>query len=115
MRRVSPREAKRMMQRIGLNMEPVPDAEQVTIKTRTKEIIIENPEVAILTLHGQKIYQITGEKITEKPIKKEVGIPEEDVQLVASQTGKSPEEARRALEEAEGDLAKAILLLQSKI
>jgi nascent polypeptide-associated complex subunit alpha len=96
-------------------MEPVPDTEQVTIKTRTKEIIIENPEVAILTLHGQKIYQITGEKITEKPIKKEVGIPEEDVQLVASQTGKSPEEARRALEEAEGDLAKAILLLQSKI
>lgn len=94
-------------------MEPVPDAEQVIIKTSTKEITIDSPEVAVLSMHGQKIYQITGEKITEKPVKKETKIPEEDVQLVASQTGKSPEEARRALEEAEGDLAKAILLLQS--
>ena len=113
MRRVNPREAKRMMQRMGLNMEPIPDAQEVTIKTNTKEITIENPEVAVLSMHGQKIYQITGEKITEKPIKKETKIPEEDVQLVANQTGKSPEEARKALEEAGGDLAKAILLLQS--
>jgi hypothetical protein len=36
-----------------------------------------------------------------------------DVQLVAGQTGKSVEEARKALEECDGDLAKAILLLQS--
>ncbi|MEM2420009.1 MAG: hypothetical protein QXL38_03375 [Candidatus Bathyarchaeia archaeon] len=42
-------------------------------------------------------------------------MPEEDVRLVADQTGKSLEEARKALEECEGDLAKAILLLQSKI
>ena len=41
-------------------------------------------------------------------------IPEEDVRLVADQTGKSVEEAKRALEETEGDLAKAILLLQTK-
>jgi NACalpha-BTF3-like transcription factor len=34
---------------------------------------------------------------------------------VADQTGKSPEEARKALEESGGDLAKAILLLQSKL
>jgi len=35
------------------------------------------------------------------------------VRLVADQTGKSEEEARRALEETEGDLAKAVLLLQT--
>jgi len=40
-------------------------------------------------------------------------MPEEDVRLVADQTGKSLEEARKALEESGGDLAKAILLLQS--
>ncbi|MHA2407987.1 MAG: hypothetical protein ACXACA_06420 [Candidatus Ranarchaeia archaeon] len=38
---------------------------------------------------------------------------EEDVKLVADQTGKNIEEAKNALEECEGDLAKAILLLQS--
>jgi nascent polypeptide-associated complex subunit alpha len=40
-------------------------------------------------------------------------IPEEDVRLVADQTGKSMEEAKKALEETGGDLAKAILLIQS--
>ena len=38
---------------------------------------------------------------------------EEDVQLVADQTGKSLEKAKEALQECGGDLAKAILLLQS--
>jgi len=42
-----------------------------------------------------------------------VTIPEEDVQLVADQTGKSLEDAQRALESSDGDLAKAILLLQT--
>ena len=113
-RRVNPREAKRMMQRMGMNMDTVADVEQVVIKTSGKEITIEEPEVAILELQGQKIFQITGGKITEKASeRKTLGIAEEDVRLVADQTGKSVDEARRALEESGGDLAKAILLLQS--
>jgi len=112
-RRVSPREAKRMMQRMGLSMGEVPDVQEVILRTATKEIIIEDPEVAVLDLRGQKIFQVTGEKITEKAIERKVAIPEEDVRLVADQTGKSVEEARRALEETDGDLAKAILLLQA--
>ena len=112
-RRVSPREAKRMMQRMGLSMEGISDVEEVIIRTSTKEIVVENPEVAVLDLHGQKIFQVTGQ-ITEKKIEKKMKIPEEDVRLVADQTGKSIEEAQKALEETEGDLAKAILLLQAK-
>jgi nascent polypeptide-associated complex subunit alpha len=111
-RRVSPREAKRMMQRMGLSMEGIPDVEEVIIRTSTKEIIVENPEVAVLDLHGQKIFQVTGH-VTEKKIEKEMEIPEEDIRLVADQTGKSMEEAKKALEETGGDLAKAILLLQA--
>jgi len=115
-RKISPREARRLMQRMGLNMAPMPEVQQVIFKTATKEIIVEDPEVAVISLKGQKIFQVTGEKITEKAleIKPKLVIPEEDVQLVADQTGKSLEEARRALEETEGDLAKAILLLQSQ-
>jgi len=114
LRRISPREARRMMERMGLGMSELPDIQQVTLQTSTKEIVIENPEVAVLEMHGQKIFQVTGGKITEKAIKKEMAIPEEDVRLVADQTGKSMEEAKRALEETGGDLAKAILLLQAK-
>jgi len=112
-RRVSPREAKRMMQRMGLSMEGIPDVEEVIIRTAKKEIIVNNPEVAVLDLHGQRIFQVTGQ-ITEKEIEKKMEIPEEDVRLVADQTGKSMEEAEKALEETGGDLAKAILLLQAK-
>ncbi|MGB8779545.1 MAG: nascent polypeptide-associated complex protein [Candidatus Bathyarchaeia archaeon] len=114
-RRVNPREARRMMQRMGMSMDAVADVEQVVIKTSAKEITIEEPDVAVLEVQGQKIYQVTGGKITEKAAeRKPSGIAEEDVRLVADQTGKSPDEARRALEESGGDLAKAILLLQSK-
>lgn len=113
-RRMNPREARRMMQRMGLNMDAMPDVEQVVIKTSNKEIIIEEPEVAILEMQGQKIFQVTGGKISEKAAERKLTIPEEDVRLVADQTGKSLEEARKALEECGGELAKAILLLQSK-
>jgi len=112
-RRVSPREARRMMQRMGLSMDTVPEVQQVVIKTSEKEITIEEPEVAIMEVQGQKIFQVTGGKIIEKAVDHRLTIPEEDAQLVADQTGKSLEEAEKALEECEGDLAKAILLLQS--
>jgi nascent polypeptide-associated complex subunit alpha len=113
---MNPREARRMMQRMGMSMDAVQDVEQVIIKTNSKEIIIEQPEVAILQMQGQKIFQVAGGKITEKipeRVSPKIALSEEDVKLVADQTGKSVEEARAALEECEGDLAKAILLLQS--
>ena len=111
MRRINPREAKRTMQRMGMNMGAMPDVEQVIFKTSTKEIIIENPDVAVMEMQGQKIFQVTGERIVEKAVEKAVKIPEEDVQLVATQANVSQEQARAALEQTKGDLAQAILLL----
>jgi nascent polypeptide-associated complex subunit alpha len=120
-RRMNPREQRRMMQRMGMNMDTVSDVEEVIIKTTSKEITIEQPEVAILEMQGQKIFQVIGGQITEHAPEHKAAaaasatpkISEEDVQLVADQTGKSLNEAREALKECEGDLAKAILLLQS--
>jgi nascent polypeptide-associated complex subunit alpha len=117
-RRVNPRDQRRMMQRMGMNMNAVPDVEQVTIRTSSKEITIEQPEVTILEVQGQKIFQVMGGKVAEKTPDRtalsasKLVVSEADVQLVADQTGKSVEEARKALEECDGDLAKAILLLQ---
>jgi nascent polypeptide-associated complex subunit alpha len=100
-----------MMQRMGLSMGEVPDVQEVIIKTASKEITVENPEVGILEMHGQKIFQVTGGNIMEKVIEKAITIPEEDVQLVAQQAKVSLDEARAALEQTKGDLAQAILLL----
>ena len=113
---MNPRDAKRMMQRMGMNMEGVDDVEEVIIRTPTREIVIEAPEVAIVNMQGQKIFQVAGGKVSERAPERNAAAPavsEEDVQLVAGQTGKTLEQARKALEESEGDLAKAILLLQS--
>jgi nascent polypeptide-associated complex subunit alpha len=113
-KRMSPRNAKRMMQRMGMNMGEMPDVQEVIFKTSDKEIVVENAQVAVLEMQGQKIFQVTGE-VNERARETEakVTIPEEDVQLVADQTGKSLEDAQRALESSDGDLAKAILLLQT--
>ena len=111
MRRMNPREAKRMMQRMGMNMGAMPEVEQVIFKTSTKEIIVESPEVTVMEMQGQKIFQVMGERITEKAVERAIKIPEEDVQLVATQASVSPEQARAALEQTNGDLAQAILLL----
>ncbi len=112
---MSPRNAKRMMQRMGMNMGEMPDVQEVIFRTSDKEILVENAQVAVLEMQGQKIFQVTGQ-VSERGLNKQEAmlvIAEEDAQLVADQTGKSVEEAKRALEESGGDLAKAILLLQT--
>lgn len=117
MRRISSRDARRMMQRMGLNMTALPDVQEVVVRTSTKEIIIENPEVSVLDLQGQKIFQVAGGEITEKAAEREarkVTIPDEDVQLVAQQANVGLDKARAALEETNGDLAQAILLLSQR-
>ena len=114
-RRMSPRNAKRMMQRMGMNMGEMPDVQEVIFRTSDKEIVVENAQVAVLDMGGQKIFQVTGD-VNERALETQEAkatIPEEDVQLVADQTGKSMEDAKRALETSDGDLAKAILLLQT--
>lgn len=116
---MNPREQKRMMQRMGMNMDSVPDVQQVIIRTVSKDIVIDEPEVAILQVQGQKMYQIIGGEVSEQaPSQRGAAaaaplFSEEDVQLVSDQTGKSLEKAKEALEDCGGDLAKAILLLQS--
>lgn len=114
MRRVNSRQAKRYMKRMGVKVEEIPKIQQVTIKTDSKEIIIKNPEVTSMEVRGQKMFQIIGGNVIEKILEAEEKISDEDIQLVANQTGKPLDEARRALEETKGDLARAILLLQSK-
>ncbi len=112
----SGRDAMRMMQKMGMKVDEVPAVSQVIIKTSAKDIVIEEPNVTLVTIQGQAMYQIAGGRVSEAmpEASAQNAPPESDIQLVAQQTGKSPEEARKALAEAGGDLAKAILILKGQ-
>jgi nascent polypeptide-associated complex subunit alpha len=110
------RNAMRMMQKMGMKVDEIPIVSQVIIKTAAKDIIIDEPSVTLVTVQGQAMYQIAGGTVTEA-MPQPAGQPgplESDVQLVAQQTGKSLEDARKALTDAGGDLAKAILALKAQ-
>ena len=110
------RDAARMMQKMGVKVDELPEVSEVIIKTSSKDIVIESPSVTLLTVQGQTMYQIAGGRISEMASQQVAqNVPQEaDVQLVAQQTGKSLEESRKALVEAGGDLAKAILSLKGQ-
>jgi len=117
---MSPKKMKGMLKNMGINIDELEGVTEVIIRMPDKEIVLNNASVAIMDAHGQRSYQISGDA-TERPLsraaaeaEKPIEIPESDVDLVVSQTGAKPEEARAALEEAKGDLAAAILLLSPK-
>jgi nascent polypeptide-associated complex subunit alpha len=117
--RVAPqgRDAKRMMEKMGMKVDEIGGVTEVLIRTATREIVIEEPVVTSVVVQGQKMYQITGGSAHERAPSAEAArpeIPEEDVKLVADQTGKAVDEARAALKESGGDLAEAILRLKQK-
>jgi len=106
--RMNPRQMNQMMKRLGINVKEIENVKKVIIQTDTKEYIINDAEVTIMDAQGQKTYQVTG-KTQIKQLEEQ--IPQEDIDLVAEQTGKSKEEAKKALKETKGDIAEAILKL----
>lgn len=117
--KINPKQLKQMertMKKMGMNMKELKGVEEVVIVLKDKEIVLKNAEVSIMDAMGQKTYQVTGD--AEERIKgsgenttENVEISEEDIELVASQTGKSISEAKKTLEECNGDLAEAIMRL----
>ena len=107
---MNPRMMKQAMKRMGIKQQDI-DAKQVIIRTSTKNIIINNPAVAKVNMMGQESFQISGE-VSEESLSSEPDISEEDIRTVAEQTGKTEEEAEKAIKEAKGDLAAAILSLK---
>lgn len=106
-----------MMKQMGMKMNELNDINTVILRGPKREIVIEGPSVTSIDMKGQKMYQIAGGKETERApegVEEEpLEIPEEDILLVAQQTGVDMEKARAALEQTEGDLAKAILSLKT--
>ena len=112
MGRMNPRMMKKLQKQLQSSTEEI-DATEVIIRTKEKELHFSNPSVSAMNLMGQQTYQIIGEP-QERSLGGEdesSGIPNEDIELVASQAGVSNEEAQTALEECGGEPAEAIIKL----
>ncbi len=115
---MSPRKMKGMLKSMGIDIDELEGVKEVVIRLEDKEIVLENPTVAIMDAHGQRTYQVSGE-VQERSIsggetEAPVVIPDTDVELVVAQTGADAEQARAALMEAKGDLAAAIMKLGAR-
>jgi nascent polypeptide-associated complex subunit alpha len=108
--RINPRQMNQMMRRLGINVKEIENVEKVIIQTDKKEYIFNDAEVTIMDAQGSKTYQITG---NPSIVDRSEETKEEDIRLIMEQTGKSEEEAKKALEQTKGDIAEAIIKLTS--
>ncbi len=104
---------RRKMDKMGLDMSELPNVQEVIIKTDKKEIIIAKPSVTEMKGKDNSIFQVIADSYEEKELETPI-FSDEDIQLVCQQASVNEEQAKNALAEAEGDLARAILLLTSK-
>jgi len=103
------RKTRRMMDRMGINMKEIADVEEVVIRTSSKEIHISGAQVSEIIAQGNRVFQVMGE--VEEVERERKKFSEEDVLLVQQQANVNREKAEIALEESDGEVAKAILRL----
>jgi nascent polypeptide-associated complex subunit alpha len=110
--KIDPRQLQKAMRQLGVEQQEI-EAEQVIIRLPDKDLVIDNPSVAIVNMMGQESFQISGD-VQEKQRDTSPAISDADIEAVVAQTGASKEKAMKALENADGDIAKAILALSEK-
>ncbi|MFC6765953.1 nascent polypeptide-associated complex protein [Natrinema soli] len=121
---LNPRKMEQMMEQMGIDVEDI-DAEEVIIRTDEYDLVFDDAEVTKMDARGQETYQVIGspEEVEsgsaggstaseDTGSDAEPSIPDDDVELVATQAGVGKDEAREALEENDGDLAAAVASLE---
>ncbi|MFA6065532.1 MAG: nascent polypeptide-associated complex protein [archaeon] len=103
---INPKQMGQMMKRMGIKNDELDAKEVIIFLNNGKKLRIENPQVQSIEMQGNKTYTIAGNAIEES------GVPDEDIAMVAEQTGCSKENAKKALEAANGDIAEAIIELK---
>lgn len=104
---LNPKKMQAMMKQMGISNQEIP-AKRVIIEEEDKNIIIDNPSVLKIDMQGQVNFQVSGD-ISEEST--EENIVEEDLKTIMEKTSCTEQEAKEALEKANGDLAEAILSL----
>ncbi len=124
---LDPRKMEQMMKQMGIDTEEI-DATEIVIRTGDEELVFTDADVTKINAQGQQTYQIVGEPETREsgsdsgvggeagsdPAIEEADIPADDIEIVAMRTCASEDEARKALEDADGDLATAVEKLEAE-
>ncbi len=115
---MNPAQMQNLMKQFGIKSEEIP-AKKVVFELDGKRLIIDSPSVTAVEVQGQKTYTVMGEVREEKggaagaaSAGAGSGVSEEDVKMVAEQAKASAAKARKALKDADGDIAQAIMSLK---
>ena len=115
---MNPKQVAAMMKQMGITMEDIDDVEEVIIRTPDVDIVITDASVSKMVAKGQgTTWQVAGNETRRPRAKAAPAAPagpkftDDDVALVAEQANVTKEEARKALEAANGETAEAILKL----
>ena len=107
------RDARRMMNRMGVNIKEVEDVREVVIRTESRDIVITDSTVQEMeTNEDVTVFMVSAmgyeERVPEKPT-----YAEDDVELLCLKANVSREEAISALTDSDGEIGTALLKLQS--
>ncbi|HOP09237.1 MAG TPA: nascent polypeptide-associated complex protein [Candidatus Methanofastidiosa archaeon] len=108
---MNPRQMEKMMKQMGMKQKEI-KAKRIIVETDEGNLVFDSPSLTEIIVQGQSTFQLTGRYRIEQ-IQKELEIPDGDVELVCQQTGVSKEKALEALKGSNGDIAEAIVSLQS--
>jgi len=104
------------MKKMGIKQTDIENVTEVIIRTTKKEIVITNAEVVLVEMQGSRNYQISGDEETRdlgSAAPAAPSFPAGDIELVMSQTGCDKERAVKALKDADGQPAEAILKIMT--
>jgi len=101
---------RRMLDKMGLEMQDIGNIEEVIIKTESKELYLLKPQVIQMKGKENTIFQVIASEIEER-VRDVPSIREEDIILVIQQANVGREKAIQALTDAKGDIAQAIISL----
>lgn len=111
MPKMDPKQMSKIMAQMGIKSEEL-DVSKVTIeKADGSKIVVEPASVTKIIMQGQATFQVAGVAVEEGPGAEGAG-EKSDADLVAEQTGVSRDEAEKALKDADGDIAQAILHIE---
>jgi len=110
---LNPKKVQAMMKKMGMAQQEIP-AKKIIIETSDNNIIINNPSVIKINMKGQETFQISGDvegqpaENEEQPVENNM---EQDIKTIMEKVNCLEQEAKIALEKANGDLTEAILSL----
>ena len=110
--KMDPKQMASLMKQMGIKSEDIAAERVIIEKADGTRIIVESPSVQAVEMQGQKTFQVMGKIREEGAAEIEKG--KSDAEIVAEECGCTLEEAEKALEESNGDLAQEILSLKEK-